>query len=161
MKKTIYQILVVIGFALYVASLFTPILLIREFYIFEDEITILTTLSILLNAKEWMLYVIIVLFTIILPLSKYFILFLYNIYPLKQKSNKRLLLVLEGISKWAMLDVFIVAVFIASIKLKMLTSAETMPGLYLFVASIVISIICTQIQGNIQKNSTLKSLIQK
>ncbi len=152
MKKTIYQILVVIGFALYVASLFTPILLIREFYIFEDEITILTTLSILLNAKEWLLYVIIVLFTIILPLSKYFILFLYNIYPLKQNSNKRLLLVLEGISKWAMLDVFIVAVFIASIKLKMLTSAETMPGLYLFVASIVISIICTQIQGNIQKS---------
>ena len=42
----------------------------------------------------------------------------------------------------------------------MLAAAETKFGLYLFVASIVISIICTQILNSIQKSDKQKDLPQ-
>lgn len=152
MKMKIYQVLVATGLCLYIFSLFTPILSIQEFYIFEEEITIVSTLFILLNNQEWLLYVVILLFTIILPISKYVLLLVYSIDKYRMSTSTRTLVFLEGISKWAMLDVFIIAIFVASIKLKMLAAAETKFGLYLFVASIVVSIICTQILNSIQKS---------
>lgn len=53
--------------------------------------------------------------------------------------------ILEAISKWAMLDVFIIAVIVASVKLKLFSDAETHYGLYLFVTAVVLSIICASI----------------
>jgi len=53
---------------------------------------------------------------------------------------------LEAVSKWAMLDVFVVALFVASIKLKVFASAETHYGLYLFVAAVLLSMICSSLQ---------------
>ena len=151
MIKMVYITLVVLGFVLYIISLYTPILSVQEFYIFEEEITILSTLSILHSGNEWLLYIVILIFTIILPLAKYTLLFTYTLNQTQLMKNKKMIIFLEYISKWAMLDVFIVALFIVSIKLKMLASAETEVGLYLFVGSIIISIICTQIQNNILK----------
>lgn len=152
MKLKVYQVLVATGLCLYIFSLFTPILSVQEFYIFEEEITIISTLFILINNQEWLLYVVILIFTIILPISKYVMLLIYSINKFRMSISTRTLIFLESISKWAMLDVFIIAIFVASIKLKMLAAAETKFGLYLFVASIVISIICTQILNSIQKS---------
>ena len=151
MIKKIYQILIVSGFIIYIASLYLPILSIQELYIFENEITILSTLTILLNEREWLLYCVILIFAIILPISKYILLFACSVQKLSSKNSQFINDILGIISKWAMLDVFIVAVFIASIKLKMLTTAQSLPGLYFFVTSIIISIICTQLQNTFLK----------
>ena len=145
--KIIYQSLVVIGFSLYVYSLFVPILLIKEFYIFSNEITIISSLALLRESKEWLLYAIIFVFTILLPVSKYLLLLVYNFGDDENDKSRKIRFILENISKWAMLDVFIVAVLVASVKLKLFTSAETQNGLYYFVGSILISIICVFIQN--------------
>ena len=149
MLKIVYIGLVVLGFCLYIISLYTPIMSVQEFYIFEEEITIISTLSILQSSNEWLLYIVILVFTVILPLAKYALLFTYAVNKIHLAKKKNTIIFLEGISKWAMLDVFIVALFVVSIKLKLLASAETEAGLYLFVGSIIISIICTQMQSKI------------
>ena len=58
---------------------------------------------------------------------------------------------LEGVSKWAMLDVFLVAIVITIIKLDIITAGVTHYGLYLFVSSILISMLSVQLQKQLQE----------
>ncbi len=145
--RFIYLLLVGLGLAIFVASIFSPLLSISELYIFTNTVSIQSALVTLLTEGEWLLFFIILTFTIVLPSIKYTLLVIGGLKPNLLSSNKFKLL--EGISKWAMLDVFIVAVIVASIKLKLFASAETHYGLYLFVTAVLLSIICASIHKHL------------
>ncbi len=144
MSKRYYYILcVLIGIISYMISLFSPLLSISEFYIFRDTLTIISITLVLLNSGEWLLFLTIVIFAFLLPSLKYILLFIYGIFPEKLSPSNRTLIVLEVISKWAMLDVFIIAFLIAGIKLKSLAGAQSHYGLYLFVTAVIIAMGCS------------------
>ncbi len=82
-----------------------------------------------------------------LPAVKYSLL-IANVLKLHVPSSNSYK-VLEVISKWAMLDVFVVAVIIASVKLKLFAQAQTHYGLYLFVVAVILSIVCAHLQKHI------------
>jgi paraquat-inducible protein A len=145
--RFIYLLLVIVGVVIFVCSIFSPLLSISEFYIFTNTLSIKSALLTLLRQDEWLLFIVILCFTIVLPGIKYMLLIIGGIKPkLLSKHSFRML---EAISKWAMLDVFIVAVVIASVKLKVFASAETHYGLYMFVSSVLLSIICASIQNHL------------
>jgi len=138
--KYIYILLVIFGVVIFVSSIFSPLLSIRDLYVFTSTISIYSALLTLLREGEWLLFVIILVFTIVLPSIKYTLLVISGVKP--DLISKHSFKILETISKWAMLDVFIVAVIVASVKLKLFASAETHYGLYLFVTAVLLSIIC-------------------
>ena len=145
--KFIYLLLVISGIAIFVVSIFSPLLSISELYIFTNTVSIHSALITLLAEGERLLFSIILIFTIVLPSIKYTLLVIGGVKPNLLSSNRFKLL--EAISKWAMLDVFIVAVIVASVKLKLFASAETHYGLYLFVTAVLLSIICASIHKHL------------
>ena len=53
--------------------------------------------------------------------------------------SQRLLRVVALLGKWSMLDVFIVAVLVASVKLGILAHASVLSALYFFAASVLLT----------------------
>lgn len=142
-KRSIYLLLVTLGIISYIFSLFSPLLSINEFYIFKDTLTIYSVMLSLFHGGEWLLFLAIFIFALLFPSAKYVLLLIYGIVFNSYKPSNKMIRMLETISKWAMLDVFIIAILIASIKLKAFASAQTHYGLYLFAVSVLIAIGCT------------------
>ena len=150
-RKATYFCLVIIGAILFIISLFSPLITVNNLYIFTDTITLISMLSDLLQKNEWILFLLIFLFTIILPIAKFLTLFLNGISAAYSNTNKTSMKFLETVSKWAMLDVFLVAIVITILKLNLFTTGATHYGLYLFVCSILISMLCVQLQKLLAK----------
>lgn len=144
--KVVYFGLLIIGVLLFVLSLFSPLMTVRSLYIFTDTITLISILSDLLHTDEWLLFILILVFTIMLPTLKYFVLFLNGVSRHNSNLYFRSLSILEFVSKWAMLDVFIVAIAITVIKFNSVTLGTTEYGLYFFVISILLSMGCVQLK---------------
>ncbi len=142
--RSLYHFLVIAGLISYLVSLFSPLLTVQKLYFFSDTITLLSILSTLMNNHETLLFIIVFIFTIILPSLKFILLIVYGITPHIEQTWNKLYLFLEYISKWAMLDVFIAALVVVIIKLGMFSSANTHYGLYLFTFSVLLSMFCSQ-----------------
>ena len=97
----------------------------------------------LFNSREWLLFLALFIFAFLLPSLKYMLLLIYGLLLGRHQPSKKVISVLEAISKWAMLDVFIIAILIASIKLKSLAAAQTHYGLYLFMFAVLVAMGCT------------------
>ena len=144
MRRYIYYIMVAIAFTAYLWSLPSPLVTIKKLLFMSDTISLLSALSSLIESGELFLFAIVLVFTIILPLLKFAMLIVYGISPKIEQTYNRLYVFLDHISKWAMLDVFIAALLIVVIKLGLLTSALTHYGLYLFVFSVLLSMLCSK-----------------
>ena len=142
--RIVYLLLVILGVVIFFSSIFSPLLSISELYMFTSTVSIYSALVTFIREGEWLLFIIILVFTIILPSIKYALLLSSGVKPNLLSSDS--IKLLEVISRWAMLDVFIVAVIVASVKLKLFASAETHYGLYLFVTAVLLSILCASIQ---------------
>jgi len=147
--RLVYLLLVILGVVIFGISIFSPLISVSELYIFKSTISIYSALLTLLRENEWLLFGVILIFTIILPSIKYTLLLIGGVKTSLLSTQS--FSMLEAISKWAMLDVFIVAVIIASVKLKLFASAETHYGLYLFVAAVLLSILCASMQRHLTR----------
>lgn len=92
---------------------------------------------------ELLVGMIILVFTFIFPILKYFILFL-KIIEVKLKSGKIIDTIIDIINKWAMLDVFVVALIIINMKLNsILLASKLKVGTTYFALSILLLMICS------------------
>lgn len=133
------------GILTYLISLNLPLISITKVYVFRDEISLISILKTLWQQQELLLYLIILLFVIVVPICKFTLLIILGANPLIKSVYQRAYNFIEMIGKWAMLDVFVAAIIIVIIKLGVLTQAHTKVGLYLFVYSILASMVCTQL----------------
>jgi paraquat-inducible protein A len=120
-----------------VAGVSLPILVVREFFIYGQRLSILDGVTALLNQGDWPLAAILVLFSIVLPLVKIGTLLLLW----WQQQHGRLpwgwlIRSLEWSGRWAMLDVFVVALAIVALKAHAFTEAYVAGAIYPFVAAI-------------------------
>jgi len=68
---------------------------------------------------------------------------------LRDHQRKWLLHGLGLLGKWSMLDVFVTAIIIVSIKLGVLASAKAETGIYYFGISILLAMLVTNLQTNL------------
>jgi len=134
------------GFLTYIISLNLPLIKITKLFVFRDEISLISMLRALWQQHEIFLFLVISCFVIIVPICKFTLLFISGVNPAIANTYQRTYKWLTVVGKWAMLDVFVAAIVIVIIKLGMLTQANTKIGLYLFVYSILASMVCTQLQ---------------
>ena len=144
MRRYIYYTMVVIALTAYLWSLPSPLVTIKKLLFMSDTISLLSALSSLIQSGELLLFAIVLVFTIILPILKFAMLIIYGINPNIEQAHNKIYIFLDHISKWAMLDVFIAALLIVVIKLGVLASALTHYGLYLFVFSVLVSMLCSK-----------------
>jgi paraquat-inducible protein A len=136
------------------AGLQMPILTVRKLWE-KNTFSILSGINALWDEKYYFLAGIIFFFSIVFPIAKLTTLISIWFVPLAQKERRMLLYFLELLGKWSMLDVFVAAVIIVSVKLGALASAKAEPGIYYFGASIALAMTATAFQSHLARRTVV------
>ena len=125
-------------------GLVAPIITLNKFVLVENTFSVVAGVTELFREGRIFLFIIITGFSIILPLLKIAML----IRLLGSKQNKvanldKYLHWMHLYGKWSMLDVFVVAVLVVSVKLGAIASVDMRYGLYAFATAVVLSMYVT------------------
>ena len=140
----ILNTLLLIATITFLFGIFAPILTFNRLYIFSNTISLFSGLISLLKEGQVVLFLIILSFSIILPAIK--LGFLFIVLNKRTNNNDTVWVWLhwmEQYGKWSMLDVFIVAILLVTIKLRAIANVEVHYGLYAFTVSVVITMFVT------------------
>jgi paraquat-inducible protein A len=126
------------------AGLTLPIVTIEKFVFFENTFSVLSGIRQLLHEGKYFLFGVITGFSVILPLLKLYVL-LRLLLPGGHggETMRRYLHLMHLYGKWSMLDVFVVAVLVVSVKLGAIASVQIQPGLYAFGGAVLLMMLIT------------------
>jgi paraquat-inducible protein A len=129
-----------------VLGLTLPIMRLTRFYVWTDVHSLISVVYELYLSGEYILAGIILLFSIIFPFVKLlYLLALYSIREVRPRHSARWLRRMSWLGKWSMLDVLVLALLIFYAKATNLADATSMPGIYLFAAAVILTMIATAI----------------
>lgn len=117
-----------------------PLLTLQKLYFIENTISLISTIQTLYNEREWLLFAVIAVFSLCVPIIKIVSLMLITNIEYEDGSflDKSLTLI-ETLGKWSMLDVFVVALLLVSVKLGALAKVQVHYGLYVFAFSVILT----------------------
>lgn len=134
------NLLLLLAFATLIIGVTAPLLTLEKMYFFENTISLFSTITGLYEQKEWFLFVVIALFSLCVPIIKITsLLLILNLEYKKGSLLDKSLHIIELIGKWSMLDVFVVALLLVSVKLGVLAKVEVHYGLTIFAASVLLT----------------------
>ena len=149
-------LLVALGLLFY--GLQAPILTLEKFYFFSNTVSLLSALQQLAQEAEWGLFALVGVFSVVFPVLKNLLLLLvWNFDPSKGERHRRHLRWLATYSKWSMLDVFVVALLVVSVKLGSLAEARVEEGIYAFAASVILTMLLSAWIGHAEETATSSS----
>ncbi len=129
-----------VALATLIIGVTAPLLTLEKMYFFENTITLFSTITGLFSQKEWFLFIVIALFSLCVPVIKIASLVLIlNLEYQKNSFLDKALHIIEMVGKWSMLDVFVVALLLVSVKLGVLAKVEVHYGLSVFAASVLLT----------------------
>lgn len=124
-------------------GIWAPMLTLTKMVLIHSTFSIVSGIWQLYLEGEYPLFVILALFTLVMPVVKLALLFYAWNRP--RTAHERSLRWMEMVGKWSMMDVFVVAILIMSVKLGPLATTDLHYGLYLFSASVVMIMIASQV----------------
>ena len=151
--------LLVISSILLIAGLFLPMLTITQFIVISNDFSVMSGITELWKAGQYVLFVVIACFSVVVPLTKIALLF-----KLLQNDNRphpiklKLLSLIHDYGRWAMLDVMVVAMLIVTVKIGAIASIQIHPGLYVFGAAVLLIMLTTQSTVKLLENPTASHL---
>ncbi len=129
---------------LFLVGIFAPILTFEKFFIFSNKVSIISGLFQLLSEGHPILFGLIFIFSIALPFIKLFVLYMiWNRGIHNHHRHEKLLHLIAQYGKWSMLDVFVAAILVVTVKLKVFASVKVHFGLYAFAASVILTMLVT------------------
>lgn len=152
--KTI-QFVLMLTAVLFVVGVSLPVMTITKLLIIKNEFSILSGLFELARDGEYLLLLVIFLFSILLPFLKMYVLFRLvsdNIQDKEQYS--RYLDLMHRYGRWSMLDVFIVAILAVAVKLGALVSIEIEQGMYFFTIAVILIMLLSSLVMRMEKACT-------
>jgi paraquat-inducible protein A len=147
-------LMLVLSLALLLAGLFRPFTRVTKLWFFDSDVSVYQGLITLFQEREVFLFGILVVFTVIFPLVKIATLLGLWLAPgLEARQMSRVHGFVAHLSKWSMLDVFVVAVLVVLIRAGGLATIKAQDGLLLFCASVVLTQIASEWTGRIAKRT--------
>ena len=129
-----------LALALLLAGIGLPLISLEKFYIFENRVSLWSGTWGLLSEGEWFLGGILFCFSILFPLGKNLLLLaLLHGVPAARNRIRGVMHALSILGKWSMLDVFIVAILVCSVKLGLLADTQVLAGVYCFATSVLLT----------------------
>jgi paraquat-inducible protein A len=119
-----------------------PIIKLTKFVFFTYEHSLISTVNALIRSGQTFLGILVLIFSIVLPVLK--LLYLLLLSTLPQHELKRLavqLRALEWLGKWSMHDVLVLSLSIFFIKSQGVYDARSLNGVYFFTAAVVFMIL--------------------
>jgi paraquat-inducible protein A len=134
--------LIVLSSLLFFVGVLLPCVEVRTL-LTSNQFSILSGIETLLRDGNRFLAALILAFSVVFPACK--LLYLYWIWVRRYSDDERHRKVhmLATVGKWSMLDVFVIAQLVVLLKLGMLADARALPGIYLFAASVLLSMFAT------------------
>jgi paraquat-inducible protein A len=137
--------LLVVAAGLLLVGIFAPLLTLEKFFVFSNQVSLWTGLLQLLDDGNLGLFFLLLAFSILVPIGKIgFLLRVWNFEPARSLRHRRKMEWIAHYGKWSMLDVFVVAVLVVSIKLGALASVEINFGFYAFAASVLLTMLISE-----------------
>ncbi len=137
--------LLALALPLFVAGLLLPAVSVSSLWIFNETFSLTDGALQLLREGEYALFVLVSVFTFVFPVLKILVgLAVCLRSPGNSRVFRRLFPALAALSKWSMLDVFVVAVIVVMLEGSLLSDAEARFGLFLFAASVIFSTLAIQ-----------------
>ncbi|RDD61959.1 paraquat-inducible protein A [Ferruginivarius sediminum] len=131
--------------AMLVAGWTLPLMTVSTFVWLDDSVSLLDTVVALWREGEWLLFAVVALFAVAFPLAKLLAgLWLWYRVDARAPALPRALGVLDLLGRWAMLDVFVVALLVVALKASLISEVTLHAGLYVFTAAVLLSIALTQ-----------------
>jgi paraquat-inducible protein A len=122
-----------------------PFMTVRTFFVFSGEVSILGAMLRLWDGGEHVLFVILVVFTVLFPLAKMTLAFAVWLRADRASPTAlRLVLWVEGFGRWSMLDVFLAALLVVTIKTSIGSDVWIHSGIYVFAGAVVLSMLAVQ-----------------
>ncbi len=126
-------------------GLITPILTISQFIFIRNTFSVVSGIYELLAHGQVVLFLVVSLFSIVLPFLKIWVLFRIVISRKAQTATiKKYLHLMHDYGRWSMLDVLVVAVLIVMVKIGTIATIQIHFGLYLFAAAVLLIMLLTQ-----------------
>jgi paraquat-inducible protein A len=120
-----------------------PVIQTQVLIFFRNEHSILESIQAMWEKRRWLLAGLLGVFAIGLPALKLAALALLWVLPMTMRCRKAALVQIRVLSKWSMLDVFVVAVAVVTMQAGILLDVHPRQGLYCFAGSVLLSMIVT------------------
>ena len=129
---------------LLLAGWFIPIMTVRRLFFFEDRISVLQALDALLARGQYLLFAIILIFSMLFPLLKITISYrLWRGHDVRGEKFARRLGRAELVGRWSMLDVFLMAIAVAAVNFSLIADVHLHWGLYALSGGVVLSMLAS------------------
>lgn len=139
--KLIPALFIMSAFALG-SSLFLPFVKVTKLFIFSEQITLIDAIGQLIKSGEVFIALVVVLFSIVFPVLKLCVIdYVWRGCDVASDQLIKGMKILEVAGKWSMLDVFVAALVVFSVKASVIANATSEIGLYLFATSVLLSMI--------------------
>lgn len=133
-------VLLAAAFASFATGVVFPFFHVTKFWVFHDAVSVVSGILTLFHEREYFLFVVLTLFTLVFPCLK---LGLLGVIWAEREHNltrvRRLHRWVEHLGKWSMLDVFVVAILIVAMKSAAVAELHVGAGLYLFTSSVLLT----------------------
>jgi len=149
--RIIVNVVSLLTLGLFFISLISPLFTLEKFYFFANTVSLFSALLSLIDKGHLFLFLIIFIFSIVFPVFKLaVILYLWNAQT--GLAVQRLLRLIHQFGKWSMLDVFVVALMVVSIKFDAVADMQIHYGLYLFLSSVILSMLISAVSVRFLEN---------
>lgn len=131
-------VLLALAAVLLTLGLYFPLLRIEKMLFWKNEYSVATGVFGLFEDRQYLLAAVVFFWSVVFPIGKLVLLVWLWFGRSDAKQRAFVLRWLDKVSRWSMLDVFIVAVLIVALKLGPIASVTVEPGLYVFAGAVVL-----------------------
>lgn len=131
------------AFILFWPAILLPILQIEKLG-HRQQSSILGGIVELLSHGSWFVGIIVLVFSVVFPLTKILMMLELSLFELLHKKHKaKTLRLMEHVGKWSMMDVMLLAFLVMLIKLGNLVEFQFGPAVFAFVLCVVMSMVAS------------------
>lgn len=148
-------LMLVASLGFFIAGVFLPFTAVTKLWLFENQVSVFQGLGILWKANELFLFLILFVFTICFPLVKINAMLGLWLWPrLDAERARNWFHFVSNLGKWSMLDVFIVAILVLTVKSSGVANINVGIGFFLFFASVMLTQLASLWTGKIVSRLT-------
>jgi paraquat-inducible protein A len=149
-------LMLLLAMACFVAGIFLPFTSVTKLWLFQNQISVYHGLIILWQAGELFLFLILFVFTICFPFVKLNAMLVLWLYPRVGTEHARNLFhFVSNMGKWSMLDVFVVASLVLTIKSTGVADIRVGDGFFLFFVSVMLTQFASLWTGRVVSHLTV------
>ncbi len=148
-------LMLVASLGFFIAGIFLPFTAVTKLWLFENQVSVFQGLGILWKANELFLFLILFVFTICFPLVKINAMLGLWLWPrLDAELARNWFHFVSNLGKWSMLDVFIVAILVLTVKSSGVANINVSIGFFLFFVSVMLTQLASLWTGKIVSRLT-------